>query len=83
MQSTWPSYLDSRLQVKVMGFTLELRVSCIAPEPFQQFSLKFTQMFLSVQQCAEPMTLLRRLKVKVTLQGHVIYPSIFVCSISP
>ena len=69
MQSTWPSYLDSRLQVKVKGFTLELLVSCISPEPFQQFSLKFTQMFLSVQQCAEPMTLLRRLKVKVTLQG--------------
>ena len=34
----------------------------------------FTQMFLSVRQCAELMTQLPRLKVKVTFQGHRIYP---------
>ena len=39
-------------------------------------------MFLSVRLCAESMTPLSRLKVKVTLQGHVIYLSIPVCSIS-
>ena len=38
-------------------------------------------MFLSVRQCAEHMTQLPRLKV--TGQGHVIYPSIRVRSISP
>ena len=38
-------------------------------------------MFLSVRQCAEVITRLHRLKVKVTLQGHVIYPSIRVRSI--
>ena len=40
-------------------------------------------MFLLVRQCAEPMIRLRRLYVKVTLQGHVIYPSNRVHSISP
>ena len=34
------------------------------------FSLNFTQLFLSVRRCAEPMTWLHRLKV--TLQGNVI-----------
>ena len=37
-------------------------------------------MFLSVTGCAEPMTQL--CKLKVILQGHVIYPSIHVRSIS-
>ena len=40
-------------------------------------------MFLSVRRCAEPMTRLHRLKVKVTLQSHGIYPSIRVRSVSP
>ena len=40
-------------------------------------------MFLSVRLCAEPMTQLCRLKVKVTLQGYVIYSSVCVYSISP
>ena len=40
-------------------------------------------MFLSVTECAEPMTMLHKLKVKVTLQGLVIYPLICVRSISP
>ena len=45
-----------------------------SPEPWERFSVKFTQMFFSVRQCAEPMTQLHRLKVKVTFQGHGIYP---------
>ena len=76
-----------RLKVKVTGqghgFSLEFRVHSISPEPFEWFSLNFTKMFFSVRPYAESMTGLRRLKVKVTLQGHVIYPSICVRSISP
>ena len=34
-------------------------------------------MFLLVRQCAEPMTQLQRLKVKVTVKGHRIYPWFF------
>ena len=62
----------SRSRVKVKGFTLEFCVGSISPEPFERFSLNFTKMFLSVRQCAEPKTQLCRLKVKVTLQDHVI-----------
>ena len=64
VQSTWPSYLDSKSQVKVKGLTLELRVHSISPEPFDQFSCNFTHMFLLVRRCAEHMTQLPRLKVK-------------------
>ena len=56
-----------------------IRVHCLSLEPFGQFSLNFTQMFLSMKQhagTAGPMTQLHRLKIKVILQGHVIYPSI-------
>ena len=40
------------------------------------FLSNFTQMFPSVRQCTEPMTQLRTVKVKVTLQGNGIYHSI-------
>ena len=80
VQSTWPSYLDSRSQVKVKE--LILCVHSIPPETFERFLLNFTQMFLSVRRCAEsitqlprlkvtPMTWLHRFKVKVTHQGHM------------
>ena len=36
-------------------FTLEFHVRSISPEPFERFSLNFTQMFLSMRRCAEPM----------------------------
>ena len=49
----------------VMGFTLEFRVGSISPEPFERFSLNFTQMFLSVTWSAEPMTQLCKHKVNV------------------
>ena len=49
----------------------------------QRIFIKLHPMFLSVKQCAEPITRLCWLGVKVTLQGHVIYPSICVCSVSP
>ena len=44
----------------------------ISPKPFD--TLYFIQMFLLVRRCAEPMTQLQRLKVKVTFQGHRLYP---------
>ena len=40
-------------------------------------------MVLSVRRCAEHMTQLPRIKVKVICRAHVIYPSIRVRSISP
>ena len=51
-----------------MEFTLEFHVRSISPLPFRRFALYFTQMFLSVRQCTEPMIRQRRLKVK--LQAH-------------
>ena len=36
-------------------FTLEFRVRSISPEPFERFSLNFTQIFLSVSWCANPL----------------------------
>ena len=49
------------------GFHLEFRVRFLSPEPFERFSLNFGQMLTIVRQCAEPMTQLPRLKVKVTI----------------
>ena len=85
VQSTWPSNLNSRSrsQVMVEGLMHDFQVRSISLEPSGRFSFSFTQMFISVRRCAEIMTRLHRLKVKVTLQGHVIYPSIRVRCISP
>ena len=53
-------------------------------DPFERFTINSTQMSLSVRQCAEVMTRVCRLKVKVNFQGHWIYPLQFpVRSISP
>ena len=84
MHTTWPAYLDPRpwSQVKVNGFTLELCVLSISPEPLGWFSLNFTQMFLSVRRCAKQMNQLTRIKFKATGQGHVVYPSICARSLS-
>ena len=51
VQKPWLSYADSRSRgyFKVMGFTLHFRVFSISPEPFESFSLNFTQMFLLVR----------------------------------
>ena len=77
------SYLNSRSQVKVTGFTLEFRVCSISHETMRRFSLNFIQIFLWVRLCAELMTQLHRVTFKVTIQCHVIYPSIFVRPIPP
>ena len=79
-----------RLKVTCQGHVIypSIRVRSISPESFERFSLNFTQMFHSVRWCAEHMTQLPRLKAMVTgqgvyFQGHVIYSSICVHSISP
>ena len=56
--------------LKASDLPLNFVSAMISPEPFESFSINFTQMFLSVSWCAEPMTQLCKLKVKVTLQGH-------------
>ena len=68
----WPIYLYSmsRSQVKDMVFILEFLVWLL-----WAIFIKF--------RCAEPMTRLCKLKVKVTHQGQVIYHSVCVCFISP
>ena len=72
MQSTWPSYLDSRSQVKVKGCALEFRVCSISPEAFDRFPRYFTHMFLKIRLFAKHMTQLPR--PMVTGQGLRIYP---------
>ena len=57
-----------------MGFTLHSCVCSISSEPFERFIVNFTQMSFSVRWCAEPMNRVCRLKVKVSFQGHGIYP---------
>ena len=65
-----------RLKVKVtlQGHVLypSIYVRFIYPNHSGRFYLNFTQMFISVSLFAEPVTLLCKLNVKVTLQGHVI-----------
>ena len=62
---------DSATQTKGQGYTSghviypSNRVHLISPEPFDRFSVNFTQLFFSVRRCAEPMTQLHRLNFKV------------------
>ena len=57
-----------------MGFILQFCVRSIISEPFERFIVNFTQMSVTVGQCAEPMNRVCRLKAKVNLQGHRMYP---------
>ena len=68
-----------RLKVKVSFhghgiYPLQFHICSISPEPFERFSLNFTQMFLSTRRCAEHMTQLWSFEVNITVQGHGIYP---------
>ena len=55
-------------QLKVLGFHLEICVCSISPLPLEVFSLNY---HLSKRRgCAEPMTRLRRLKVRVWTENH-------------
>ena len=73
-----PITLLRRLKVTVQGHEFYPLVSCrllnFVPTPYlmnpEWFSLNFTQIFLSVRRCAEPMTQLHRLEVRVWEQGH-------------
>ena len=55
------------LNVKVTRLTLQIRSCSTSPEPFESFG----QMLISVRRCAYLPTQLCKLKVKVTLKGHV------------
>ena len=66
-----------------MGFTLELHARSISPQQFVRFSLTITQMLLSESCCAELMTQLHRLKIKVTIQGHAFYHWIWCPLLNP
>ena len=76
VQNQLLSYADSRSRshFKFIGCTLEFRILSVFPQAFVRFSLNITQMFLSVSWCAQPVTQLHILKVKVTVQGHGFYP---------
>ena len=58
--------------MKVMGFSLEFCVLSLSPLTLERFSLNYGQMFIPIRRCVELMTELRRLKVKVTIQGYRI-----------
>ena len=64
------------------GLRLSVSVSLFLLN-FDQFSLNFSQMFLSVRRCAEPMTQLRRLKVTVNFKVMGFTLEFCACSISP
>ena len=76
MQNSKPkiAHTRSRSQFKVTGLSLEFRVRSVSPIPVEGFSLNFGQVFTLVRQCAESLTQPCRLKVKVTVQGHVFEP---------
>ena len=70
-------YSKVKVALEGHGIYPSFGVSSISPEPFERFKLNFTQVFLSVSRCKEPMTQNCRLKVQGTLQGLGIYPSLF------
>ena len=63
---TWLCKL--KVKVTLQGHVIypSVCVKCISPEPFERFSFNFSQMFLSLNWCAELLTQLHSLKVKVT-----------------
>ena len=69
-----PCGLRSRSQLKVTSLSLEFGVGSISPLPLEGFSLNSSQMFASVRWCAEPITQVCWLKVKVTIEGHQYEP---------
>ena len=50
---------------------IRLSITLVSHETFKD-SLSFGQMFTSARRCAEPMTQLRRLKVRVIVTGNGI-----------
>ena len=72
---TQPCGPRSRSQLKVTCLSFAF-ASTPYPEPFARVSMNFRKMFTSVRLCAEPITQLCRLKVKVTIEGHQSEPCI-------
>ena len=67
MCRTYDSATKTKVKVTLPGHVIYLVicVHAISPQPFERFSLNFTQMFLLVRRCTEHMSQLPRLKVKV------------------
>ena len=66
--------LEVNVTVQGHGIYPKVGVCYIPPEPFESFSLNFTEIFLSVRRCAEEMTQLPRLlKVMGTFRGDGIF----------
>ena len=63
-----------RSQLKVTSLSLEFGLGFVSPLALEGFSLNMGQMLTSVRWCAEPITQLCWLKVKVTIEGHQFEP---------
>ena len=74
-----------KVKVTVQGHEFEpcICICSISPLPLKEFSLNFSQIFISVSLCAERLTRPCQLKVKATIQGRKFKLGICVCSISP
>ena len=71
---TQPCGLRLMSQLKITSLSLEFGIGSISPLALKGFSLNIGQMFASVRWCAEPITQLCWLKVKVTIEGHQFEP---------
>ena len=72
VQSTWPSYLDSRSRSQVKDLPLNFVSAPYLLNPL----IDFHEASLIVWRCAEHITELPRLNFNVTGQGQKIYPRI-------
>ena len=61
-------------QSDYLSVSQSILVCTISPESFERVSLYVGQMLILLTQCAEPMDQVRRLKVKITVQGHWVDP---------
>ena len=77
----WATQTQGQCQTSSSWIHPSVCVNSVYPEPFGRFSFNFTQMFIWVRRCAELMTQLRSLQIKVTLQDHGIYTWI-LCFVS-
>ena len=66
--------LSLSISQNVCSSVCHFLVCSISPEPFEIFSLHFGQIFISLRLCAELMSQLHRLKIKVTGKGHGMFP---------
>jgi len=66
--------LRSRSHLKVQNWLkiiIKFCVRSINPIPIKEFSTNLAEMFTSTRECAEPMSPMCQLKVKVTIKGQI------------